>query len=53
LHDPLFQGQVKLKDTRVVLPHDVFIPGFRVLEIGAVIQGKIDGHTIMVELKEL
>ena len=41
------------KDAKVVLPCDVFIPGFSVLEIGAVLQGKIDGETIMVEQKEL
>ena len=41
------------KDAMIVLPGDVFIPGFSVLEIGAVLQGKIDGRTIMVERKEL
>ena len=41
------------KDAKVVLPCDMFIPGFSVLEIGAVLQGKIDGETIMVEQKEL
>ena len=32
---------------------DVFIPGYSVLEIGAVLQGKADGRSIMVERKEL
>ena len=54
---PLSQNKSSLpltKDVRVVLPCDVFIPGSSVLEIGAVLQGKIDTlTTIIVEREEL
>ena len=49
---PLYRNEPNppmIKDAGVVLPCDVFIPGYSVLEIGAVLQGKTDGRTIMVE----
>lgn len=49
---PLYQNEPNLpiaEGVRVVLPCDVFIPDSSVLEVGAVLQGKIDGKIIMVE----